>query len=196
MQFLKTAISDANVAAVANSSKYVITSVMNQLPASLNRVIEYGPGDGVATRALLKRLPPNGKLLAVESNAHFVRELRRIKDPRFQIVHGNVRDIAAIMREHRFHGSDAIVSSIPFSFLAVEERDEVVARTRDALSAHGAFIVFHQYSRLMLKPLQASFTSVTMSFELRNIFPCFIFCARKGGTPAICAHPSHRLAIR
>src|SRR4051812_21638352 len=181
MRFLKTAISDVNVAAVANSSKYVVTSVMKQLPDSIQSVMEYGPGDGVATRALLKRLPANGKLLAIESNPEFVSGLKEIDDPRFQVVHGNVRDIGCIMREHRFESLDAIISSIPFSFLAAEERDEIVVKTHDALSPNGAFVVFHQYSTLMLKPLRASFNSVTMSFEVRNIFPCFIFCARKNG---------------
>src|SRR4051794_5030143 len=142
MRFLKTAISDVNVAAVANSSKYVVTSVMNHLPESLTSVMEYGPGEGVATRALLKRLPPNGRLLAIESNNEFVNGLKEIDDPRFQVVHGNVRDIASIMREHRFQALDAIISSIPFSFLTPEERDEIVIKTRDALSAQGSFVVF------------------------------------------------------
>jgi phospholipid N-methyltransferase len=193
MRFLKTAISDVNVAAVANSSKYVVTSVMNHLPESLTSVMEYGPGEGVATRALLKRLPPNGRLLAIESNSEFVNGLKEIDDPRFQVVHGNVRDIASIMREQGFQSLDAIISSIPFSFLTPEERCEIIAKTRDALAEEGSFIVFHQYSPLMLKPLRASFTSVTMSFEVRNIFPCFIFCARKSDASVPCGHPSRRL---
>ncbi|HSM77148.1 MAG TPA: hypothetical protein VLT57_05975, partial [Bryobacteraceae bacterium] len=93
----------------------------------------------------------------------------------------NARDTAAIMLEHRVQAPDAVISSIPFSFLTEDERHEILAQTRELLPAHGVFIVFHQYSRLALKPLRAHFESVTMSFELRNVFPCFTFCATNRG---------------
>lgn len=181
IRFVRAAITDGNVAAVTNSSKYVVTSVMRQLPKPLTSVVEYGPGDGVATRALLKRLPANGKLLVIESNREFCSVLRKIKDPRLQVVQGNARDTAAILRAHRFQTPDAVISSIPFSFLTADERYEILTQTRAALPAHGVFIVFHQYSRRALKPLRAHFGSVTMSFEFRNVFPCFTFCATNSG---------------
>jgi phospholipid N-methyltransferase len=177
IRFVKAAIADGNVAAVTNSSKYVVTAVMRQLPVPLTTVVEYGPGDGVATQALLRRLPAHGRLLAIESNIEFYKLLRKIRDPRLQVVHGNARDTAAILLEYRMQAPDAVISSIPFSFLTEEERHEILAQTRELLPAHGVFIVFHQYSRLALKPLRAHFESVTMSFELRNVFPCFTFCA-------------------
>lgn len=177
IRFVRAAFADGNVAAVTNSSKYVVTSVMRQLPAPLTSVVEYGPGDGVATQALLRRLPAGGKLLAIESNPEFHRLLKRIKDPRLQVVLGNARDTAAIMRDHGFHKPDAVISSIPFSFLTDEERCHILRQTRDALPAHGVFIIFHQYSRLALKPLRNYFDSVNISFEVRNVFPCFTFCA-------------------
>ena len=64
VQFLKNAILGENIGAVARSSKYVVKKVLSFLnQTQISNIIEYGPGDGVLTRELLKILPANGKNL-------------------------------------------------------------------------------------------------------------------------------------
>ena len=87
VQFLKNAIIGKQVGAVSRSSKYVIARILEILEGEeLNTVIEYGPGDGVLTRELLKIIPKKGRLLVVEFDPNFVKILKKIKDPRLQIV--------------------------------------------------------------------------------------------------------------
>lgn len=174
--FLKNAVIDPNVGAATRSSKYVVRKILERLPKPLHNVIEYGAGDGVVTKALLQELAPKGKLLAIESNVRFVQALRQINDERLEVLHGKAEDL--LPKQISFQ-ADAVISSIPCFFLTPEDRLAIVAHTYKMLAPGGNFIIFHQYRRLMLKPLNEYFTSVSVLFEPRNIFPCFILDARK-----------------
>ena len=44
---------------------------------SARYIAELGPGTGVFTEAILERLHPEGKLLAIDTNAGFVEHLKR-----------------------------------------------------------------------------------------------------------------------
>lgn len=176
VHFLKNAVTDPNIGAATKSSKYVVKRVLGCLAKPLHNVIEYGAGDGVVTKALLQELAPEGRLLAIESNIRFIQTLRQINDKRLQVLHGRVE---CLLPEQISFQADAVVSSIPCFFLTPEDRLAIIAHTYKMLAPGGNFIVFHQYRRLMLKPLNEYFTSVSVLFEPRNIFPCFILDARK-----------------
>lgn len=156
----------------------MIRRTLKHLPLPLNTVIEYGPGNGVMTKVLLKRLSPNGKFLAVESNAMFAKTLTQFNDPRLHILHGNAQHLTAkIMRE--FSNADAILSSIPFTFLTSVDRFKIVSDAHSMLASSGTFNIFHQYTPLMVHPLRKIFRSVKIKYEMRNVFPCFILIAEK-----------------
>lgn len=174
--FLKNAINDPNIGAATRSSEYMTRKVLERLTKPLHNVIEYGAGDGIVTKALLQELAPEGKLLAIESNARFIQTLRQINDERLEVLHGKVEDL---LPEQIFFQADAVISSIPCFFLTPEDRLAIVAHTYKILVPGGNFIVFHQYRRLMLEPLNKYFTSVSVLFVPLNILPCFILDARK-----------------
>jgi len=178
IRFLKNAVLDRKVGAVARSSKYVVQNVLGRLTGPLETVIEYGPGDGVMTKELLKKLPSSSRFFVVESNAPFVKTLRQIEDGRLEVIEGKVQHLSPEDIQ-RFSGADLVLSSIPFSMLKPGERLKVVSEVRKILKPGGRFIIFNQYSRLMFKPLRNNFNSVSASFEPRNIPPCFIFEAKK-----------------
>jgi len=51
LNFLKVALRDRRIGAMTRSSKYVVNAVVRNFNnKSLQRVIEYGPGDGVVTK--------------------------------------------------------------------------------------------------------------------------------------------------
>lgn len=180
LNFFKIALFDRKIGAIAKSSKYVVNAVVRDLKNKpMRRVVEYGPGDGVMTRELLGRMPKNGQLIAVELNQELIKSLKRIDDPRLRVIKGKVQKVSKELRRYHFENIDLVVSSIPFSMLKPTERDQVVSNTFDMLNDKGRFIVFHQYSRLMLTPLKKYFNTVATSFEPRNILPCFIMRAQK-----------------
>lgn len=177
--FVRTALFDFRVAAIASSSKYVVKRVEEALPFNLNFIVEYGPGNGIMTKALLKRLSPAGKYLAIEANKNFFDGLKQINDKRLIPEHGLAQDVAKFFSAHKLASADAIVSSIPFTLLTKQERHDLLKTTRDILMPQGKFIVFHQYSTFPLKELRQHFREVKVRYELRNIFPCFIFYCTK-----------------
>jgi phospholipid N-methyltransferase len=179
--FIKNAFFDREIGAMTMSSQYVVKRVITRLPKPLLRVVEYGSGNGVMTRALLEHLSPDGTLVAIESNPLFVDELRRINDKRLEVISGKVQDVLRV-ESARLLGVDAVVSSIPFSFLTADERRVVVSDTHALLASGGSFIIFHQYSWLMAEVLAEKFADTFTIFEPRNVLPCFIIDARKEGS--------------
>lgn len=177
--YFKKITRDSRVAAIAASSKYVIARVLREIGPEVSSIVEYGPGDGVLTRQLVARLPERGSVVGVERNPEFAAELReKIRDPRFVLHEG---DAVAFAREHAAeapHSIDVACSSIPLSLLSYADRDELISRTHTMLKKDGVFIVFHQYSLLVLPLLRKYFRTVDWYFEPRNVFPCFVMVAR------------------
>ena len=176
--FLKTALCDYRVGAVLPSTRRALRRVLTELPRECRYVVEYGPGDGVSTRAILERLPPDGRVVAIERNPDFLPRLWTIDDGRLRLMLGDVRAISTQLDQLGLPRIDAVISSIPFSFLSNSERENIVERTAAALAPAGRFIVY-QYSPLMLRYLRRAFTAVRVRFALRNVPPYFIMVAEK-----------------
>jgi phospholipid N-methyltransferase len=176
--FLKTALRDYKVGAFLPSSRYSLHRVLEELGHECAYVVEYGPGDGVSTRAVLEQVLPAGRMIAIESNPDFLPELKSIHDPRLNIVLGDVCVLSEDLNGLGLLRIDAVVSSIPFSFFPSRVCAAIVRNTFDALAPGGKFIVY-QYSPLMVRYLKQYFPSVRIRFEPRNIPPCFIMVGEK-----------------
>ncbi|KKU50902.1 MAG: hypothetical protein UX72_C0030G0006 [Parcubacteria group bacterium GW2011_GWA2_47_10] len=179
IHFLRTAVFDREVGAVTRSSKYVIKNVLKHIPKSLDEIVEYGPGDGILTKLLLRHLSPDGKLIVIESNSEFIKMLNRIDDARLSVVHGKAQDAVRIVRENGIRSADAIIASMPFSFLNKNERTQIVKDSYAMLAPGGMLLIFNQYQPLMASPIKKYFGKAHIALELRNIPPCFIMYARK-----------------
>lgn len=177
--FLKNALRDfSHVAALFPSTPFACRAIAGNLPAGPRLVVEYGPGSGVVTRELLRKLPMDGQLIAYEINRAFAAELRRGADRRLVVNEGDIVDASARLRELAPGGVDAVVSGIPFSFLSPYSRDLVVKNTHAALREGGRFVVYQNTAK-MVKPLRRHFREVSSRFEPRNLFPYFIMVAEK-----------------
>ena len=158
VNFLKAALKDRQIGALSRSSKYVVQGLLDKLiDESLYRVIEYGPGDGVVTKEILKRMPQSGEMIVVETNPNFLGILKKIKDPRLKIIEGRAEDISKLLESEHESGVDLVISSIPFSILNPSDRENLVSKTFNMLKTTGKLIIFHQYSTLMLKLLNKYF---------------------------------------
>lgn len=159
------------------SSRFAVRKIMRRVPKDAKRVIEYGPGDGVLTRRILECLPPDGRLLAIETNPDFCRMLEDIGDPRLIVVNGDATHAADYAASVGIDGFDLAISGIPFSYMSAEKRSATVAMTHRLLSPRGVFLAY-QVSPLMVPYLRKRFALRT-GFELRNLPPYFIMEAKK-----------------
>ncbi len=180
VKFLKNALKGEKVGAVSRSSKYVIREVIKNIPGEdYETIVEFGPGDGVLTVELLKKLNPNGKIFVIELDTNFVAELRRIKDKRLVVIEGKMEDVVGKPYKYGIKKAGLVVSSIPFSFIKKSDREEVIKNTEKMIEKGGRFIIFHQYSLLMQRLLKKYFKDVYSFFEPRNFFPCFVMVGEK-----------------
>ncbi len=170
-----------NVGDVAPSSSYVIKRVIEALPKGVKTIVEYGPGDGIITKELLKQLPADGRLLAIELNKEFIEKMKKIKDPRLTVVEVNAIHAHEIVSEAKMGPVDAVVSGIPFTFsyffIPNEVKRAIFESTRKLLRSKGVFIQY-QSSLLMRRFLKEHF-SISYIYEPRNFPPYFIIRAEK-----------------
>ncbi len=177
---IKNFLKDRFVATVAPSSKFVLRRICKSIDFRRDiTLVEYGPGTGVITKALLENMSPKSKLIAIEKNKNLCSCLRKIKDSRLKIINGDVLEIDKLLKNILKKGkADYVVSGIPFSLYKKEQRAESIKKTNAILSDTGRFIVY-QFSPIVKSHLVCQFPNVKTSFEPVNIPPLFIMEASK-----------------
>lgn len=171
--YIKNFLRDRDVAAIAPSSPFLVRRVCKWIDFERPAVIvEYGPGNGVFSEYILKRMTDDSTLLLIESNPDFADTLakRTADDPRAIVVQGQAQDVTDILEAHDIEEADYVVSGIPFSFLDDDEKHELLVRTREVLAEGGKFLVYQNYNH-MEAPLRRHFSTVTKEYEPRNIPP-------------------------
>lgn len=176
--YIKNLIKDPKVASVSPTSANVIAKMLKEVDFdSIKVLVEYGPGDGVITRELLKRLKPDARLIAIELNEPFVRELGKIDDQRLIVVHGSAENVRSILAEHGVKDADLVISGIPFSLIRYRTRVKILSATRVILNDDGSLLVY-QASIQLKSLLQKYFKDVSVQYAWKNIPPLFIFRAK------------------
>jgi phospholipid N-methyltransferase len=163
------------------SSRFLVDGVLEPVDwARAHTIVEYGPGVGNFTAELLRRMRPDAMLVVVETNAEFVRFLRRsFSDPRLHVVHGSAAHVDDILAQRGVSRADYIISGIPFATMPRDVRESILRATHRALEPGGSFLVY-QFSTRVLPDLQRIFGHVERGFEPLNILPArTFFCETK-----------------
>src|SRR5437762_12298240 len=137
-------------------------------------IAEYGPGEGVHSREIARRLSPDSHLLLFELDAAFARDLKRqfAHDSRVHVVHGDAATLPLELERRGFPECDYILSGIPFSILNIEKKRALLRKTYDALAPHGSFIIYQVTNEL--KQHATLFEHGKSEYFLQNIPPMFI----------------------
>ena len=151
IEFLKGFLRNPKeVGSVIPSSRFLTRRVLECGAVDKARmIVELGPGTGVFTGEILKRMRPNAKLVAVEINPTFVRMLRsNYLDPRLSVYEGSASDLEKALIEAGTSQADLVVSGIPFSTLARETRRATLEAARRVLGAGGYFVAYQVRSHV------------------------------------------------
>jgi phospholipid N-methyltransferase len=165
------------------SSRYLVDEVLRPIEWERAMVIvEYGPGVGTITSEILGRMRPDAHLVAIETNAAFVKFLNTsFNDPRLHVANESAADVSSILRGLNLPLAQYVVSGIPLGSMPEALRVDIVAKTRLALAPGGQFLVY-QFTSRVLPVLQRTFRDVSRSTEKRNIPPAHLFvCATDAG---------------
>lgn len=175
MEFIK----DKNVASAVPSFSFAVKHLCKNINFSTKKIIiEYGPGTGVFTKYLLKKLSSESKLIVIESNNNLANYLKEIDDKRLIVVNDSVLNIKEILKDIKIEKADYVISGIPFSFLDIIQRDNLLKNTKKILDKNGKFFVY-QVKKSIENDLKNYFKIISKKFEIRNIPPLYIFECRK-----------------
>ncbi|MFL5515281.1 MAG: class I SAM-dependent methyltransferase [Gemmatimonadales bacterium] len=165
---------------VIPSSRFLVNRLLRQVDWSRARtIVEYGPGVGTITSHLLRRLGPDGRLVAIDTNREFVSHLgRTLRDPRLHVVEGSAADTANVLAERGLARADYVISGIPYTTMDPAVRDRILRTTHDVLHTEGMFLVY-QFTRAVQPFLHEVFAQVQADFEPRNIMPARLYYCRR-----------------
>lgn len=161
---------------IVPSSRFLIRQLLEPVDWSQARVIvEYGPGVGVITSEVLRRMRPDAMLIAIETNPAFVKYLRSsIQDERLHVVEASAEAVDEILRRYGQSNASYVISGIPFSTIPAPVRENILLKTCEVLKPGGSFLVY-QFSTRVLEDLQRIFRYVRRQFEPLNVLPAHLF---------------------
>ena len=163
------------IASIVPSSKALVERVADKIDFDRARVIaEYGPGEGVHSREIARRMRPDCQLLLFEIDSAFSRDLQRqfSGDPRVHVINDNATHLQTELQRREIGWCDYIVSGIPFSILQIDKKRALLQQTHDALAPGGRFIIYQVTNEL--KQHAKLFDHAESEYFLQNIPPMFI----------------------
>ncbi len=179
------------VASIIPSSKAMVERVSSKMDFGAPRVIaEYGPGEGVHSREIARRMSADSTLLLFELDPDLSVDLQRqfSHDPRVHVISGDAARLTVEMQRLGIAQCDYIISGIPFSILEITKKRALLQQTHDAIKPGGAFIIYQVTNEL--RQHATLFANATSEYFLQNVPPMFITVFEKANTRNGHAHPA------
>ncbi|UYZ59743.1 class I SAM-dependent methyltransferase [Hymenobacter latericus] len=192
MSFLEEFIRNpATVGSMVPSSRELTEQVMAPIDfATANCIVEYGPGTGVFTEALLKRRRPETAIVLVEVNRRFSELLRQryAAHHNVHVIHGSADKTAEYLQPLGIRQVDCVVCGLPFSSLSRRLGWRILEHTQQLLEPDGKLVLF-QYSMRNKRLFERFFRPVSHEHVLLNLPPAHVLvyapaAAGRHGQPA------------
>lgn len=143
--------------------------------ANASLVVELGPGTGGTTKALLKAMGPDARLLAIEINPGFCELLTEtIDDPRLIVHQGSAAEIQEALVKHDLEAPDVILSGIPFSTMPRALGLSILHSVRASLKPGGRFVAY-QFRDVVHTLGKRVFGPASIQLELFNVPPMRVY---------------------
>ena len=174
-QFLKHPVM---VGSIIPSSRVLIDKMLAPVDWKTTKLfVEFGPGVGTFTRPILELMGEDATLIAIDTNADFIRYLKKdIDDPRLVPVTGSAADVEKILADRNLGSADYVLSGLPFSTLPPGVGDAIGEATAKVIRPGGAFLVY-QFSPKVLDFIKPWFERIERGFEWINVPPATLFWA-------------------
>jgi phospholipid N-methyltransferase len=156
-------------------------------------VFEFGAGTGALTAAILGRMRPGARFVAVEINPAMVRCLRR-RFPGLEIMEDSAEHIEGYRRCRGIGSIDCIVCGLPWALFSEERQEALLDAVVNSLGPEGTFATFaylHSLwfpaSKRLARKLRGRFGWVTTTRPVwRNLPPALVYRCRR---PVSCPQP-------
>jgi phosphatidylethanolamine/phosphatidyl-N-methylethanolamine N-methyltransferase len=135
------------ISAIAPSSRALARAMTLGLSPQSGQVVEFGPGTGRFTEAILARGVPPENLTLFELDKEFVDHLRR-KFPAVTVHHRPAQDAAKLVKGK----VGCVISGLPLLSMPPEVREGIVDAAFDILAPRGRYVQFTYGHRTPLPP--------------------------------------------
>ena len=148
--------------------------------SSAKTIVELGSGTGGTTRAILRAMPQQARLLSIEINPHLHAMIKGIDDERLVAHLGSACMLKEIISIYRLAAPDAVISGIPFSTMNHVDGSQVVEVISSLLAPKGRFVAYQVSGRVasLCRPFLGP---GQIGVELLNIPPMHIYRWEKSG---------------
>ncbi len=159
------------------SSKFLARRMTKNI--NCKSVLELGPGTGVFTKEILKKLPKDGILISIESNETFSEYLKKeINDSRFILFTGDALLMKKYLLEEGIENVDCVISGLPLGHFNKDLKDKILNESKSILKDNGEFVQF-EYFLAGIRSIKSIFPFLSISFELFNFPPAFVIRCKK-----------------
>lgn len=150
-------------------------------------VLEYGPGDGALTEAILQAKRHDARYLGIECSQGMAERLVG-RFPGIEVAVDRVEDVERICSERNIAQADAVVCGLPWAAWDRTVQARIVEATLRVLAPEGQFTTF-AYLQGLIAPgglsfarvLREGFAAVERSrIVWRNVPPAIAYRARSG----------------
>lgn len=164
------------IGAIAPSSRHLAKKMLSPIDfdKAIN-IVEFGPGTGIFTKEIIKRMKPEARLFVFETQKNFCDILHKdITDDRVIIINDSAEKLGEYMQKYGVEKADYTISSLPFTLIPDSIKNTILNSAVKYLKHDGLFIQY-QYSLNALKLLKSKFKNVKIDFSPINIPPAFIY---------------------
>jgi phosphatidylethanolamine/phosphatidyl-N-methylethanolamine N-methyltransferase len=162
-------------------------------------VVELGPGTGVFTDAIRRRVPSSARIIAIEINGHLAANLAdRYRGEPVDVVHASAVHLASLVDSP----VDAVVSGLPWSVMAEPVRLRILDAVTAVLARTGTFTTF-AYAHAAWTPPGRQFaeelrqrfgTTGRSRLVWRNLPPAYMLRATAPNASTLCPSPDKTYA--
>lgn len=175
------------VGAIAPSSRGLVDAMVDWFEWDTARgVVEFGPGTGVFTEAILQRLHDDANFFAIERSADLVAATRE-RCPAAKVYEESATNVLELCQRESMQKVDAIVCGLPWASFSESLQTQIMDAMLDVLVPGGQFATFAYWQGVMLpagvrfsRRLKETFSTVQRSHTVwRNLPPAFVYrCVR------------------
>ncbi len=143
-------------------------------------IVEFGPGTGVFTRQLHKKINKDSLLLVFELHKPFYERLKQefSEYDNIKIINDSAEKVREYLAHYEKEGADIIISSLPLANFKKDLTTNILEAANNSLKEKGYYIQF-QYSLKSKKLLQQVFSLVSIKYVAINIPPAFVYLCQK-----------------
>lgn len=180
----------AVIGAVAPSGRALCDLLASVAPQDASAtVVELGPGTGVVSQALRRRMAPEARHVAVEIDPGMVSHLARTR-PWLEVVRGDAKDLQKLLADIGITHVDTVVSGLPWTLFSRDAQRGIMEQVSRVLVPGGVFTTF-AYRHVMNLPTQRRFRELLeQSFDevhvtptvWRNVPPALAYQCRNTGS--------------